>query len=200
MDPQRKDASLISTMRRINHLLNIVLAAAWLGFCLPVAAYAQDSARLTELLERLATPDLPNWDLVEREIYQRWSISGSATADLLLERGQRALDVEDYAAAYDHLTALTDHAPEFAEGWNARATLFFQLGQYGPSIADIQHVLALNPHHFGALTGLAIMLEEMDQPEAALEATRAARAIHPNRPDLEEAEQRLERMLEGTAL
>jgi tetratricopeptide (TPR) repeat protein len=54
-----------------------------------------------------------------------------------------------YEAAYDHLTALTDHAPDFAEGWNARATLLFQMGAYGPSIADIQRVLALEPRHFG---------------------------------------------------
>jgi tetratricopeptide (TPR) repeat protein len=200
MDAWRKDASLCHIMRWIKSLLNIVLTAAWVSISLPLPAIAQDNARLTELLERLRTPDLPNWDLVEREIYQRWSISGSASADLLLERGLVAMRAEDYDAAYDHLTALTDHAPDFAEGWNARATLFFQLGQYGPSIADIQRVLVLNPDHFGALTGLGIMLEEMGEADAALAAIRAARAIHPHRPDLEDAEQRLERSLEGALL
>jgi tetratricopeptide (TPR) repeat protein len=123
------------------------------------------AATSDELLDRLAQPDLRNWDVVEQQLYQAWSRSGSASADYLLRQGRDALEASDYEAAYDHLTALTDHAPDFAEGWNARATLLFQMGAYGPSIADIQRVLALEPRHYGALTGLGIMLEEMGELE-----------------------------------
>ena len=77
------------------------------------------------------------------------------------------------SAAYNHFTALTDHAPEFAEGWNARATLFFEMQHFGPSIADIGRVLAIEPRHFGALTGLGFMLEDMGEMDHAL-AERAA--------------------------
>ena len=56
--------------------------------------------------------------------------------------------------AIEHFTALIDHAPDFAEGWNARATAYYQTGDFGPSIADIGQVLTLNPRHFGALVGL----------------------------------------------
>jgi tetratricopeptide (TPR) repeat protein len=151
-------------------LLNLVVAAVLCG--IPAIAAAQPTA--DELLDRLAQPDLRNWDVVEAQLYQTWSRSGSASADYLLRRGREALEADDLEAAYDHLTALTDHAPEFAEGWNARATLLFQMGAYGPSIADIQRVLALEPRHFGALTGLGIMLEEMGEMEHALAAYRAA--------------------------
>jgi tetratricopeptide (TPR) repeat protein len=177
-------------------LLNLVVAAVLCG--IPAIAVAQPTA--DELLDRLAQPDLRNWDVVEQQLYQTWSRSGSASADYLLRQGREALEADDLEAAYDHLTALTDHAPEFAEGWNARATLLFQMGAYGPSIADIQRVLALEPRHFGALTGLGIMLEEMGEIEHALAAYRAAYAIHPHRPDIEDAIGRIEQELEGSTL
>ncbi|KPQ16531.1 MAG: Tetratricopeptide repeat/TPR repeat [Rhodobacteraceae bacterium HLUCCO18] len=177
-------------------LLNLVVAAVLCG--IPAIAAAQPSS--DELLDRLSQPDLRNWDVVEQQVYQAWSRSGSPSADYLLRRGRDALEDEDLDAAYDHLTALTDHAPDFAEGWNARATLFFQMGAYGPSMADIQRVLALEPRHFAALTGLGIMLEEMGELERALAAYRAAHAIHPHRPDIEEAIGRIEQELEGRTL
>ena len=186
-------------MRFIAPILNTLVAAALALLAAP--AWSQDrSERVTQLLEQLRTPDLPNWEIVEEEIYQRWALSGSPAMDLLLRRGRAALDAGDIEAALDHLTALTDHAPEFAEGWNSRATVYFHAGMYGPSIADIQRVLALNPDHFGALAGLGRILEDLNENDAALQAYRAARAIHPNRPDLEESVRRIEALIEGQAL
>jgi tetratricopeptide (TPR) repeat protein len=185
-------------MRLMRPLYNIAVAALLCG--IPLLASAQDQSRTDALLDRLAQPDLRNWDVVEQEIYMLWSRSGSATADYLLQRGRAALEAGNLDEAYQHLTALTDHAPEFAEGWNTRATMFFQANRYGPSIADIQRVLALEPRHFGALTGLGIMLEEIGDLEGALEALRAAQAIHPHRDDLNAAVSRVERALQGQAL
>ena len=181
---------------RIIH--NTALAALLCG--VPLLAAAQTSAPADELLDRLAQPDLRNWQVVEEELLMAWSRSGSASADYLLDRGRAALEAGEFDQAYQHLTALTDHAPDFAEGWNARATLFFQTGDYGPSIADIQRTLALEPRHFGALTGLGFMLEEMGDAEAALAAFRAAQAIHPHRDEINEAVARIERLLGGQAL
>ena len=185
-------------MRMIARLHNIALAA-FLAL-LPLGVAAQDRARSDALLDRLGQADLRNWDLVESELVMIWSRSGSAAADYLLERGRAALAEGDLDAAYNHLTALTDHAPDFAEGWNARATLFFEMNRYGPSIADIQQVLALEPRHFGALTGLGFMLEEMGELDAALAAFRAAQAIHPHREQINASVARVSRALEGEAL
>lgn len=165
-----------------------------------VGAQAQTVDRLPELLDRLADPETGNWEIVEQEIIQRWQISGSATADLLLRRGYAAMDQGDPDRAIQHFTALVDHAPEFAEGWNARATAYFQAGLYGPSIYDIQMTLSLNPDHFGAMIGLGIILEEMGEEALALEALEASLAIHPHRPDVLGAIARLEAALEGQAL
>lgn len=152
------------------------------------------------LLQELARPDQDRWQRLERQIVRRWSQSGSAAADLLLQRGRAALQSGDSDAAIAHLTALVDHAPDFAEGWNARATAYFQAGQYGPSIADIRQALRLNPAHFGALAGLGIMLEDLGYDDRALAAFEAARAIHPHRPDLQAAIARLELRVKGNSL
>lgn len=162
----------------------------------PGATVAQDATMSTaELLDKLRTPDLTNWSDVEAAIWSRWSESGSPTADLLLDRGRTAMANEDLDTAIEHLTALVDHAPEFAEGYNARATAYYQAGLYGPALADIEMTLALNPQHFGALMGLALILEETGHPADALSAYRAVAAIHPHRPTLKDAIERLERQL-----
>lgn len=182
----------------MNFLYNIAVAALLCG--IPVLAAAQESSRADDLLDRLAQPDLRNWQVVEEEIYMLWSRSGSATADYLLRRGRAALEAGNTDAAYQHLTALTDHAPEFAEGWNARASLFFQTDRYGPSISDIQRVLAIEPRHFGALTGLGVMLEEIGDLEGAWVALEEAQAIHPHREDINAAVERVRQALEGQTL
>lgn len=164
----------------------------------PVSAAAQSTS--DDFLDRLADPELRNWEVVEADLYQRWQISGSATADYLLRRGIEAMEADEFDAAYDHLTALTDHAPDFAEGWNTRATLFFEMQLFGPAIADIERVLVLEPRHFGALTGLGIMWEDMGNTEGALAAYEAAHALHPNQPDIRRLLDNLRVSLEGEAL
>ena len=93
-----------------------------------------------------------------------------------------------------------DHSPDFAEAWNARATAYYMAGEFGPSVADIARVLTLNPRHFGALSGLAMILEESGKPEKALEVYRAALAIHPHLQGATEAVERLETEAEGQEL
>jgi tetratricopeptide (TPR) repeat protein len=164
-------------------------AAAPAGF----AQTAAQTERLDELFAELAEPGRDDWERVEAEIARIWSQSGSPAMDLLLERAAEAIEAQDYGAAIEHLSALTDHAPDFAEGWNARATAFFLIDEYALSISDIERTLALNPRHFGAFEGLAAILEAIGQPELALRALREAEAISPNRPSVKEGIARLER-------
>jgi len=67
------------------------------------------------------------------------------------------------------------------------------MDEYSLAIADVEHVLALNPRHFGALAGLAFILEELNQPELALKALNAAQKLNPHRPNINDAVKRLER-------
>ncbi|MCV2881442.1 tetratricopeptide repeat protein [Actibacterium sp. XHP0104] len=181
------------------NILNAMRAALLLlGLSFVHDAAAQ--TRLDELYAELARPDLPNWEMVEDEIWKEWSKSGSPAMDLLLKRARDAMEAGDFALAVEHLTALTDHAPDFAEGYNARASAYFQLGLFGPAVDDLRRALALNPRHFGAMIGLGSILEDVGDTEKALRAFRAALAIHPHEPDLKEAVERLEREVSGAAL
>lgn len=183
--------------RIVAALLPVFLACALLA----LPALAEDTAKLDDLFARLAaTEDAAEAGRIEAEIWIEWSRSGSPSMDLLFKRGQEAMEMGDAQAAIEHFTALIDHDPAFTEAWNARATAYYTAGEIGPSLADIAHVLNANPRHFGAITGLALILEESGKPEKALEAFRAAAAIHPHMADVNAAIARLEKTLEGQEL
>ncbi len=186
-------------MKALPSFLNATVTTFVAFFLLASAGFAQTEA-LDELFERLKTADPAASQRIEREIVNEWSKSGSPAMDLLLQRGRDAMGAGNAQEAIEHLTALTDHAPDFAEGWNARATAYFEAGLIGPSIADIAHTLTLNPRHFGALTGLAVIQETLGNQERALEIYRAVLAIHPHLTDVSKAIERLEKDVAGTEL
>jgi tetratricopeptide (TPR) repeat protein len=181
-------------------ILNRVVTAFLLVFLTCATAIAEDNDKLDGLFDRLKTAGAEEAGRIESEIWIEWSKSGSPALDLLLQRGRDAMAMGDTSLAIDHFTAIIDQDPGFAEGWNARATAFYQSGEFGPSIADIAQVLQLNPRHFGALSGLGTMLEESGKPEKALEVYKAALAIHPQMEGVIEAVERLEAQATGQEL
>lgn len=186
-------------MKRLVLQNNSIVAALAVFVNLAVPLHAE-TAGLERAFAELADPDYAGWERAESDIRRAWTRSGSASMDLLLKRGEAALDAGDVAAAIEHLTALTDHDPDFAEGWNARATAYAMAGLYGPAIADVAQVLRLEPRHWGALAGLGAMLAEMGQPDRALAAYRASFALNPHQQDVKDAIARLEKELAGTTL
>lgn len=156
---------------------------------------------MDELFDQLAHAESPAaGEQIAEQIRNEWSRSGSASIDLLMERGMDAIEKEDYAAAVGHLTAVIDYDPDLAQAYHLRATALYMLGDAGPAIADLGQALRLEPRHFGAMQGLAVLLEEMGKPEEALQIFRAVLAINPTDPDIGGAVERLERSLEGQAL
>ncbi|MDB5660561.1 MAG: Tetratricopeptide 2 repeat protein [Cypionkella sp.] len=188
------------TFMKAHHgLHNRIVAAILLVLlsCLPVAA---QTAKLDELFARLQKADAAEAAQIESDIWMEWSKSGSPAMDLLLQRGKDAMANGQPDVAVEHLTALIDHAPDFAEAWNARATAYYQLGEFGPSLSDLGQVLTLNPRHFGALSGLGSIFEELGKPAQALEVYKATLKIDPHAPGVEEAVSRLETELQGKDL
>ena len=153
--------------------------------------------RLESLLAELADTDAPEPMRLSRQIAELWSQSGSDSVDFLLVRGREAIEAEDYDKAIEHLTALVEIEPGFAEGWNARATAYFLREDYWASVADIQKVLEIEPRHYGALAGLAIMLERVGAEGSALAAHRAALAVNPHLDGAQEAVKRLAPIVDG---
>lgn len=120
-------------------------------------------------------------------IQQIWMKSGSDTVDLLMGWALQAVTDEDLPLALDLLDAVTTLKPDFAEGWNKRATVEYMQDHYDQALSDIARVLAIEPRHFGALSGLGMILRELDQNERALDALKRALALNPyleNVPDL----------------
>ncbi|WP_179380577.1 tetratricopeptide repeat protein [Jannaschia marina] len=180
--------------------LAVLLACCYATFSLAQDAPLGDGEILSEdaqvLLDRLGTltseEEAGEANRLAAEILERWTHSGSSALDLLLRRGSDAIEAGEYTRAVSHLTALTDHAPDFAEGWNQRATAFFMLEEYGAALSDIEQVLILEPRHFGALAGLGIILEQLGDEEGALKALKAAAAVHPAEENVNRAIERLE--------
>lgn len=197
LDTGPLDATLFHMVGPLRILKSVVTASLLMTWG---PALAQDTDGLDELFAALKTAEPAEAARIERQIWEAWSDSGSAAMDLLLMRGRQAMNAGDAEAAIDHFSALIDHAPEFAEGYNARATAYFQADKFGLSLADIRSTLALNPRHFGALGGLAIILEHLGEPENALEVYRRVQAIHPNQENLEDAIERLEKAVGGVTL
>jgi len=148
---------------------------------------------LEQMFIDLRSSDREVWRLAEESLINRFNQSGSPAMDLLLQRGHHFIEASEYADAVWHLSALIDHAPNFAEAYNARATAYYLMGEYGLALADIRITLALNPRQFGAMSGLGIVLEELGHPAQALSAYRAAQIVHPNFQGVQENIERLAR-------
>ena len=178
------------------HLLKSTVTALSITVLYSLPAAGED---IDALFKRLQDPKADQ-DAVVELIWQKWSKSGSPSMDLLLERGNKAMEAQDWPTAIGFFTALTDHAPGFAEGWNARATAYFNEGMIGPALADIRQTLALNPRHFGAMSGLATILEELGHPDDALEVWHKVEELTPYRTPVKEAVERLEKTISGQTL
>lgn len=175
----------------MNRLTTILAALAVTLTATAPMAQDETQDRLGELLAQLSDPEAQNVASLEDRIGRIWQQSGSPTVDLLLQRGRDAMDAGEMIVAVEHFTAAVNHDPSFAEAWNARATAYFLMDEFGLSIADIEQTLALNPVHFGALAGLGMIYDRLNQPDLAYAAFRAAQSINPHMPPVNDAVTRL---------
>ena len=153
---------------------------------------------LDELFERLAKArDAAEAGGVARLIERRWMRSGSDTADLLMSRAIEAMKADDPGLAVELLDRVIARAPGWAEAWNRRATAFFMQGDRRRSLADIRETLAREPRHFGALSGLGVILLAEEDKRRAYDAFKRALAVHPHLHGARESLDRLAPEVEG---
>ncbi|MEL6267640.1 MAG: tetratricopeptide repeat protein [Pseudomonadota bacterium] len=157
-------------------------------------------AQLDALFEMLRDPESEVWPVVQAQIWRVWRRSGSDSVDFLLYRAREAIDEKAYDKALTHLDDVVRLAPEFAEGWNQRATVYFLQGRYAASVADIEAVLAIEPRHFGALSGLGIILDRTGKDEEAMQVFRRVIEIHPNQPGAQNGIDKLSPDVDGRDL
>lgn len=158
-------------------------------------AEAGTMADLPRLAEALRDPDGPVRAYAEVSMWQVWSRSGDADVDLLLALGVEQMTRWEGLAAVETFTRIIERRPQFAEGWNKRATVRYLMGEFRKSIADCEEVLRRNPYHFGALSGYGMNLMQLDQPGRALDYFERALAVNPNLQQVEETAQTIRELL-----
>lgn len=149
-------------------------------------------------LKRQRDPDTAQG--IAGRIFALWNRSDSATVNLLMQWADEAIDAKRNAAALDFLDQAITLEPDFAGAWNRRATLHFTMGAHRKSMSDINHVLSLEPRHFGALAGMATILGEAGRDEAALKAWERYLQIYPSDRQAQEFVTKLSEKLAGSRI
>jgi tetratricopeptide (TPR) repeat protein len=156
------------------------------------------AARLAKLYDALAkAPNAELAKLVEASIEATRQQSGSATADLLLARARASIEAKDNKLALELLDAVVDLAPKFVEARAQRATLYYETKDIVRSLADLRVIVAQDPKHYNALTGLGFIFQEIGEDKLALEAFRRALKVDPFIEGVPEFVKKLEPKVEG---
>ncbi|MFK5978902.1 MAG: hypothetical protein QM488_08460 [Rhizobiaceae bacterium] len=153
---------------------------------------------LNELFAQLAKETKPSTaKVLVRRIWTNWTDSGSATINGLMNFSKQSMDRRKFAEAEDLLDQVVTLAPDYSEGWNRRATLYFLMKQYGKSIRDIEQTLLYEPRHFGALAGLGMILQQLGNKKKALETWYKLLEIYPANTQAQQAVIQLEESFTG---
>jgi tetratricopeptide (TPR) repeat protein len=159
----------------------------------------QDDPRLRGLFRRLqSASDAAEARALEQRIWRVWLEADDAGLNRLMQQGIAAIQSRQYATALQAFDRMVEQAPEFAEGWNKRATVHFLMGNWRASVRDIQQTLALEPRHFGALFGLGLIYDALEQPAAALRSFEATLALNPHSESTREKVEELREQLRGS--
>lgn len=158
----------------------------------------EEKSRLDELFADLSEVDTPKAaERIARNIQLIWMASGSDTVDVLMARAGKAIQAEEHGLALDLLDTVVILRPSYAEGWNRRATVHYMREDFGKSLVDIERTLALEPRHWGALSGLAIIQRRLGFEADALATFRRALEVNPGLENAAKAVEALEKDAEG---
>jgi len=164
----------------------------------PAVARQSPADDRADMLDRLfarlgKTTSKEEAQTVEQAIWKLWMTSDSPTAELLLAQAVKASAAGDNETALKILSDLIEVHPEFTEAWNRRATVYYLMGRYPESLADIDQVLKREPRHFGALSGLGMIKQKLGDFSAARAAFDDALAINPNMDSVKQALDQIDR-------
>jgi tetratricopeptide (TPR) repeat protein len=201
----------------------MVIVASAIATMMPVAALSQDLGTQPKQQKRLpdapaklprvpadktrgldflfgalkAAPDEASAKHVEARIWAIWLQTPSDTVALLMTRAKVAMAAQNSDVALQLLDAVIRLRPDYVEGWNRRATLYYLRNDYTRSLADIEQVLAREPRHFGALAGLGMIMHDLGDEKRALDAFRRALAVNPHLDKVPEMVKTLSEKVEG---
>ena len=178
-------------------LAGALLAVLLAGGTMQAAADQQDP-RLGELFAALAeAPDSVTAVPIEGAIWQIWLDGGDSTLNELMVQGIEAMNARRFRDAVGRFTALIHRAPAFAEAWNKRATVYYLMDRLEDSVRDIERTLALEPRHFGAISGMGLIFLQRGDEAGALDAFEKVLEIHPHARGARFYVERLRERLQG---
>ncbi len=148
------------------------------------------------LIKALRDSDSDTRAAAESAIWSVWGRSGDGAIDARYRRGIDQMAGGDAAEAIETFTGIIREKPDFAEGWNKRATLYYMTGELEKSLRDCDEVIRRNPLHFGALSGYGLIYVQLDQPERALAYFKRALGINPNMQGVARNIELLQRILD----
>ena len=177
-------------------LASMFVAASLAG---PMAVSAdQQDPRLGELFVALyEAPDSSTALTIETSIWRIWLDGGDSDLNGLMAQGIEAMSAQRFRDAAGRFTELILAAPEFAEAWNKRATVYYLMDRLEDSVRDIERTLALEPRHFGAISGMGLIFLERGDEEGALDAFEKVLEIHPHARGARFQVERLRERLQG---
>lgn len=165
---------------------------------LPKAPRGDRTYTLDQLFEGLKiAPDEASAKAIENRIWATMLVSKSDTANLMMTRVKTAVDGENLDLGIQLLDSIIEIKPDYIEAWNRRATLYFLKKDYGRAFGDIVEVLNREPRHFGALSGLGLIMQEMGDDKTALKVYRRALEVHPKLQRIPDIVKTLTEKVEG---
>ena len=158
-----------------NHLnmrviFKILIVSISLLFASKIALADQNDPRLNNLFKKLNETE--NQDEMRDLISDIWNIWYEVDDPKVIEyfeKGIQAMNLRNYPLAIRFFNNLIEEDPNFAEGWNKRATVHFMMGNFDQSMQDIIKTLELEPRHFGALDGMGLIFIHQGQFQQALD-------------------------------
>ncbi len=165
----------------MTHFRTLIASLCLSGFCLSLTALsAQAQESFEDLLGDLAaSQSRAEADQYSNQIWELWLTAPDATAQAVLDAAMVRRQSYDYLGAIEQLDRLIESYPDYAEGWNQRATIYFLRGEYEKSLADVDETLAREPRHFGALAGKSLILFNQGKQALAKIAVLEALRYHP---------------------
>jgi tetratricopeptide (TPR) repeat protein len=179
-------------------LVLVALASLASGF----PAHAdQKSPRVAGLLDRLGNAKTPaEAEQLESVIWKLWVHHEDSEIQRFMAIGISAMTSGNLEMAFTAFDRVVGMDPEFAEGWNKRATVNYMMERLDASMNDIERTLALEPRHFGALSGMGLIFDAIDNPKAAADAWEKALGIHPFMPGVRRHIRELRQREKGRAI
>ena len=177
----------------------LYIAVFILGFAQLARADQNHPALDSLFVELKAAEDLIQMAEIQNEIWTHWYTLPPESTELqsIFDLGMSALQFAQPQMAITHFTRVIEAAPEFAEAWNRRATTYYMVGDFEASLNDIQATLALEPRHFGALSGLSMIFESSGDLERAIRAEELLLELMPNNSVIRGRLNRLQQTLEA---